>query len=211
MIDKIKYAEWLCNHQEMTTVKEVLEFIGELKDGKTHFSDNILLDCIIMTELIRKAAREPERTINILHDDFSLFWDKTSKEIRREKCILDTSGLNEEEKERWENLDFHEDLLMALREFISDKGNLNLIVRYDSDILKNNTIWTSFIMNENRVNVYLCKCSIPSYVSNFAVTYEAFTLNSCFNTSTCCFREVEKAGVLNRNFRFMRSDSVRVL
>lgn len=192
----------------MASAQKILDYIKELQDEeklgytpKVHFNDSILHACAVMAAILRKAAAEPENTLNMFCGNFSLFRDETRQKVAAEKSGYDGSDLSDEDKKKWESLDLFTDLLEQMRKFLG-KGKFNLIVQRDAEGLRSNTIWTSLqgAISDGRAKIY--QMNEDTELDHFATTFEAYRIENSDRkkTAICCFKDPKNSLVLNGNF-----------
>lgn len=200
----------------MATAQEILSYIDNFSleaqngyDSKIHLNDSILHACVVMKALITKASQEFEKNINMYCGTFSLFRDKTYDKVQRAKDACDLTGLSPKDTERWNNLDLFGDLQNKLREFLANRGKLNLIVQREIDSLRDNQIWTALQkwINEGTVKIYAM--TENSSLDHFAVTYEAYRIENSDEekTALCCFKDEKRGLVLNNSFTSLKNRS----
>ena len=146
----------------MATAKEILDYKEGFhdKDGNykstTFFNETILHASIMMHELFKKAASEPAKVVNMYCGKFSLFRDSARNEINAKKAEYDDSTLTENEKDAWSKLKPFNELQDSLRKFLHDEGTLNLIVEYDYESLKNESVWNILFPEDNDRKCNVC-------------------------------------------------------
>ena len=172
------------------------------------YNDSILHAAIVTTELLDKALLENKLVVNMYCGKFSLFRDEAKGKIDSVKEGCSTDGLNEQQKNAWNNLDPYKNLIGKLESFLNSKngGTLNIVIERELESLKKCRVWDTLRDGMKNGRVTLSVLNEPLGLNHYTVTEEAYRIESSDEkkTATGCFKDRDNADMLNSNFRLLQ-------